>query len=337
MASIKYFIFGCLFFTLSCASSRPKTPFKETSYEVVDYSNANNWAALPSKKDLSDETPEKLPLPSEPYTIDVFFVYPTIYYGGRGKDVPWNADINDKKLNKRIDESTILFQASAFNQVGNVYVPRYRQAHLSAYFSKDKASAHKAFELAYSDVKHAFQYFIEHYNHNKPFIIASHSQGTQHAERLLEELVDKTNLKNRLVAAYLIGMPIRKNRYENIRPCADSLDTGCYVSWRTFKNGYDPAYLRESDIQVTNPLSWTSDTTYIAKEKNPGTILKDFYDAKYGIVDAKIHKNILWANKPKFKGSIFFTRKNFHIADINFYYFSIRNNAKTRAGMFWKR
>ena len=36
--------------------------------------------------------------------------------------------------------------------------------------------------------KAAFQYYLEHYNNGRPFIIASHSQGTYHAKRLITGL-----------------------------------------------------------------------------------------------------------------------------------------------------
>ena len=53
------------------------------------------------------------------------------------------------------------------------------------------------------DVKAAFQYYLEHYNNGRPIIIASHSQGTTHAKRLLKEFFDGTALQHQLVAAYL--------------------------------------------------------------------------------------------------------------------------------------
>ena len=81
----------------------------------------------------------------------------------------WNASIEDRKLNDKTDGSTILYQASIFNGAGKVYAPRYRQAHLHAYFTnKRKGEAQKAFELAYADVKAAFEYYLQHYNQGRP-------------------------------------------------------------------------------------------------------------------------------------------------------------------------
>ena len=38
-------------------------------------------------------------------------------------------------INKKTDEKPILYQASAFNEFP-VYAPRYRQAHIRAYFTE---------------------------------------------------------------------------------------------------------------------------------------------------------------------------------------------------------
>ncbi|MGB4960749.1 MAG: DUF3089 domain-containing protein, partial [Saprospiraceae bacterium] len=243
----------------------------------------------------------------------------------------WNADIDDDELNKKTDEGSIKFQASAFNQAGRVFAPRYRQAHIHCYFTEDKASAQKAFELAYQDVKTAFEHYLKFHHQGRPIIIAGHSQGTNHAERLLQEFFIDDTLRSKLVAAYLIGMPVKKDKFENIKPCIDSTDIGCFVSWRTFKNGHELTPNKTSDlVSVTNPLLWTTETTYAPKKMNPGALFYNFEDLKINAVDAQVNKDILWANKPKFRGSIFLRTKNYHIADINFYYVSIRNNAVVR-------
>lgn len=333
---VYFFYFITLLSISSCKTYKPVTTYEDKFSAPIDYSNLDNWAAHAYKVDNADKTPDSLPQPSELHNVDVFFIHPTTCTGDKGQD-KWNAEVNDPKLNKKTDEGTILFQASAFNQAGNVYAPRYRQAHLHCYFTKDQASAKKAFDFAYRDVKDAFVYFLNHLNQHKPFIIASHSQGTNHAERLIEEFIDNDeNLKNRFVAAYLIGMPISKDRFKYITPCENEYDTGCYISWRTFKEGVDfPG--DQSSILVTNPLSWDTSSKKVEKEKNPGSILRDFYGVKKGIVSAQVADGILWSNKPKFKGSFFFRTKNYHIADINFYYISIRENAVKRVGAFWKR
>ena len=49
------------------------------------------------------------------------------------------------------------------------------------------------------------------------------------------------------------------------------------------------------------------------------------------------HKGILWTPKPKFFGSILYNTSNYHIADYNLYYMSVRKNAFDRANQYVKQ
>ena len=100
-----------------------------------------------------------------------------------------------------------------------------------------RAAAAKHLILLMNDLKTAFQYYLDHYNQGRPIIIASHSQGTTHAERLLKEFFEDKPLKSKLVVAYIIGMAIPKNYFSSLGPCKDSTQTGCFVGWRTYKKG----------------------------------------------------------------------------------------------------
>ena len=229
---------------------------------VPDYSRPEYWAANPYKKNLSDSVPAPLRATTiRDSAVDIFFLHPTTY--GSKSDTAWNADINDPVINAKTDYSTILYQASAFNEC-RVFAPRYRQAHIRVYYTTDTEKAISAFDLAYQDIKTAFQYYLDHYNHGHPIIIASHSQGSTHAIRLLKEFFEDKPLKSKLVVAYIVGMAIPKNSFVSLSPCKDSLQTGCFVGWRTFKKGYEPEFVKneKGDSYVTNPLTWTIGDEY---------------------------------------------------------------------------
>ncbi len=331
---IKYLSF--VFLITSCASLPKGDPISSTA--ATDYTKLSNWAAHPHKKDKADMVPEGLTKVSEDdLSVDVFFVHPTTYTKKAIND-SWNAPTTDLKLNEKTDNTTIQYQASIFNQAGRMYAPRYRQAHISAYFTEDDDKAKKVFDIAYSDVKKAFDYYIKNYNQGRPFIIASHSQGTTHCGRLIKEVVDGSQLENQLVAAYLIGMPVPKDIFKSIQPCISSDDTGCFVSWRTYKNGHNPEdVVRGEQITVHNPLTWTMDSSHADKSQNKGAIIRNFDKLINNATDAKVENGILWAAKPKFALSFLFTAKNYHIADLNFYYVNVRENAVERANAFLKR
>ncbi len=323
----------------SCSSVKPignYTP--EATPAIPDYSNPAHWAALPDKSDPADRVPDKALQDEQPNAeVDVFFLHPTTYTGDKGED-QWNAAIDDTKLNKKTDNSTILHQASIFNGSGRVYAPRYRQAHLNAYFTSDKASAKQAFQLAYEDVKAAFEYYLEHYNQGRPIIIATHSQGTTHGTELIREYFDGKPLGRQLVVAYLVGMPVPIDYFETFGACQDALDTRCICSWRSWERGHTPRrFDHEQGILVTNPLIWTTSDTYARPTINEGTVLKRFGKVKKGIADAQIHKSILWVNKPKFFGSFLMKFKNYHVADFNLFYMNVRKNARQRVEAFLNR
>jgi hypothetical protein len=307
-----------------------------TNDGLPNYSNLNCWAAHPAKKDPSDSVPQPL---RATYvmdsTVDVFFLHPTSFTNIN--DTGWNASINDTSLNAKTDYGSILYQASVFNEC-RVFAPRYRQANLKAYYATDTVKALQAFELAYQDIKTAFQYYLSHYNNGHAIIIASHSQGSTHAQRLLREFFENKPLAGKLVAAYIAGMRIPKNYYSSLSPCTDAMQTGCFTAWRTFRKDYEPAFVKKekSDCFVTNPITWTITEDYAARSLNTGSVLLKFNKLLVHVCDAQVHNGVLWVNKPHFPGSLLYRSKNYHVGDINLFYMNIRNNVRTRINTYRK-
>lgn len=262
---------------------------------------------------------------------DVFFVYPTIYTGKPKEKFPWNADVNDRELNREIQLSTILNQASIFNGSCRVYAPYYRQAHLYAFYSDDAAAAKSALDLAYADVKAAFEYYLEFYNHGRPVVIASHSQGSYHTMRLLQDYFDGKPLQSKLVAAYLVGRAIPRTAFAHIPPAESPEETGVWASWNTFARGYTPktwdTYYKQA-LSV-NPLLWTTSDSFAPKEKNSGGVGLKFTMAPQ-LSDAQNHNNMLWINKPYVKGRALLRTRVWHRADMNLFYNNIRENVALR-------
>ena len=339
---LNFFFLVCLLLTVvSCSKSnyaqQRHYQFKSET-KIPDYNNLNYWAAHPWKKDLSDSVPADLQQTYKQDSLaDVFFIHPTTLTNY--EDKTWNAGINDAALNAKTDYSTILYQASVFNEKCRVFAPRYRQAHLKAFYTKS-TEADSAFEIAYADVKKAFEFYLQNYNNNRPIIIASHSQGTKHAGRLLKEFFENKPLQNQLVCAYIIGLPVSEEYFTTLKPCRDSLATGCFVSWRTFKSGSaEPPFILNETFKsvVTNPLTWTNETAPVSSKYNKGGVLKNFNHVVPHVVSAQIHNNILWSSKPDVPGKILYTQKNYHIGDINLFYMNIRENVAARINAFLKK
>jgi hypothetical protein len=302
---------------------------------VPDYSDLHYWAAHPWKTDPSDSIPSALKTQKTDSLADVFFLYPTTYITNKEG---WNANINDAYINAKTDYSTILYQASVFNQHCRIFSPRYRQAHFSAFFST-QPDALAAFDTAYADLRLAFEYYLEHYNNGRPIIIAGHSQGAKMCERLLKDFFDGRLLQQKLIAAYIIGWPVPQNFFSAIPACDSATQTGCFCSWRTFRKNYIPEYINEENpiAEVTNPLSWTKKTDHVSRMENNGSVLKNFNKIILHTTDAQIHNGVLWVNKPKFPGAFLYRTRNYHIADINLFYINLRQNIEDRINTYFNK
>src|ERR1700739_3292392 len=208
----------CVCFLFSCVI--PARRFEVVKKPTApNYAKDSCWAALPAKKDSADVSVYAAGIIDGQQTapIDVFYVHPTTYLIGN----KWNANLSDEEVNKKTDQLAIRNQASVFNEMCRVYAPRYRQAVLFSYahYAEKKGNASQAFDLAYGDVKAAFTYYLKNYNQGRPFIIASHSQGTDHCIRLIHDFIENdSTLKKKLVAAYIIGRPFQKGSIKGIAP-----------------------------------------------------------------------------------------------------------------------
>ena len=225
----------------------------------LDYSKNSSWAALPLIKDEADMIPEgESGIDQNNSPVDVFFVHPTGYLKGDY----WTDPLEEKSATMENTQWMMANQASAYNGCCSVYAPHYRQASIYSYFGSDELRA-EVHNFVYQDVKKSFEYFIENFSNGRPFIIASHSQGTHHSIRLLAEEIDSSDLYPRMVGAYIIGGMISKDwmsSMENIGVCESAEQIGCLVHWDTMNvaqiNKDMPLY---SNNICVNPISWINE------------------------------------------------------------------------------
>ena len=71
-------------------------------------------------------------------------------------------------------------QATAFETVGNIYAPYYRQDNLSSVNREETIAG-----IPTTDATAAFDYYIKHYNNGRPFILVGHSQGSDVMSNIL--------------------------------------------------------------------------------------------------------------------------------------------------------
>ena len=117
------------------------------------------------------------------------------------------------------------------------------------------------------------------------------------------------------------------------------MQTGCLCSWRTVRKGFVPRYLRQKNIDsyVSNPITWVTTEEYASRDLHHGSVLLDFNKLYTHTTDAKIGNGLLNISRPKFKGSLLYRTRNYHVGDINIFYMDIRENIRQRIAAFWKK
>lgn len=321
----------------------PDHPFDAArTPDAPDYDDPAAWTALAERADEADVAPvgRSAVDPSET-AADVFYIHPTSYLGSE-----WNGPVGDPTLDAATDTLSTRIQASAFNGCCAVYGPRYRQAVGHSFFAPD-ANGAAAIDVAYSDVKRAFEHFLAKYSNGRPFILAGHSQGSVLGARLLAEEIAGTELEKRLVAAYLIGGPISDAHPVGIPTCASASDTRCLVAWNARGPRFPGSALDfpvEGERVCVNPLTWTSDETAAAVDRNEGAVFLQAGDGTVlaGFADAQCRDGILIVTEMGRAPRDFMSRildyaigpENYHAIEYQLYYMNLRSNAEERVAAY---
>lgn len=309
--------------------------------KLPDYSKPENWCNLPEiTKD-----------------VDTFFIYPTEYMGFNEED-PDYAALDNAEMRQGAEACYVL-QASAYEDSTNVFMPYYRQAALryAGEVWKKNGNGDAIFSgLPYSDITSALDYYFEHYNNGRPFIIAGHSQGSGIASFVLKKYFkEHHDYYKRMIAAYIIGFSVTKGDLEanpHLKFATGETDTGVIISWNT----EGPMNVKENASNVVvlpgaisiNPLNWKLDETYAPASMNLGSLIIDEKNSKikFGDVgaDAQINlaRGVVVTNAelepmPEELAKVaseFFGPDGRHESDYSFYYNNIKDNVAKRIAAY---
>ncbi len=307
---------------------------KDEPGSSIDYSQSSHWLSIPA--------------PVKP--VDVFYVYPTVWY----KVDPAESNICAIDNPIMLLRSVVAYarQATAFETAGNIYAPYYRQADAQYTLSLPEADRWNVIKGTPSqDVTDAFKYYIEHFNNGRPFILAGHSQGANVILVLLSEYMrDNPEVYKRMVAAYVLGYPVTAQFMSDnphLKYAEGPNDTGIIISYNTQSPNVLPGnnlVVANNVGLVINPISWTRDEAVATVAEGLGSFMPDPVTQEFKKVpqyaDAKIDKkqgvlicstadeNLLTPQGSPMGIGVY------HGYDISFYYYNLRENAENRAKSF---
>ena len=314
-----------------------RTGMKPFVGTATDYSDPSHWLALPENR---------------PFPADVIWFYPTACMDPNASLI---CAVDNPGMIAQAQMKYVQI-ASCFEGVGNIFAPLWRQVSGMALVTSSFSEVDKAeWAEPRTDIYAAMDYYFEHLNGGRPWIVAGHSQGSRMLGIMLGEYMrEHPAYYERMIAAYRIGDGLTRRylaEYPHMKPaqCAD--DLGVCASWNT----EGPANIGRHSLVVPpecvaiNPLNWRTDETVAGEELCLGCLFPSL-DGKLIPLEEKVSAvlnlergTVIVLNPAMNKYSIseisgpmarqceaLFGPASFHNCDYSFFYYNIRENVKLR-------
>lgn len=302
--------------------------------DVTDYSIASHWLSIPATL-----------LP-----VDIFYYYPSAWHKLNASD-PIICEI-DNPIMLQTAPSQFQRQATAFETVGNVYAPFYRQDDAASTVALPSAEQAKIVGgIPTTDATAAFDYYIKHFNNGRPYILVGHSQGAIVLSNLLSGYMkENPTAYQKMIAAYVIGWPITSAylaQNPHLKYAEGPDDVGVIISYNTQSpdmSGVNPLLDGVIGI-VINPITWTRNETVASTAQGLGSFMPDstgvfrpvpqYADARVDIAKGVLVCSTADEDEIAILDSLSgLPRGVYHSFDIPFYYYNLRQNAANRANKF---
>ena len=333
----------------------PAAEFRQVPMaDGTSYRDAGLWIARP---DIPGNpalwTPDGMS-PADRPRSSVFFVHPTSFM----EKSAWNAALDDEESQQRA-RLFVRSQASAFNSVGAIWAPKYRQATFGAFLTTED-NARRALDFAYRDVLAAYEEFLRQAPQDRPIVLAAHSQGSLHLTRLLAERIAGSPEVGRIAAVYAIGWPISLTAdlpALALPACERARQPGCIVSWQSFGEPADPKMVTDvydesrgargvlragTRMLCVNPLTGNQGDG-AARDANIGSLIPndDFSEAEFRrqAVPARcdVRGFLLIGESPPDFGRYVLPGNNYHVFDYALFWANLRADAEARLAAFEAR
>lgn len=219
--------------------------------EAPDYRDPANWLCRPGRQDACAQNLDTTVIaadgarriekfePAKDPKFDCFYVYPTI-----SLDQTPNSDM----VPGAEERGVVQAQAARFAAQCRVFAPVYRQVTLTALRQVMAGQAPTIDrDMAYNDVKAAWDDYLAHDNHGRGVVLIGHSQGSLVLTQLLGRAIQDQPAQKQLVSAMLIGSSIYVPEgkdvgglYHAIPLCRSADQAGCIVTYASFRADFPP-------------------------------------------------------------------------------------------------
>lgn len=198
--------------------------------------------------------------------------------------------------------------------------PYYRQATMDGLLA-DTSKFEKRLLVAAEDVEASFQYYLEHINQGRPFVLMGYSQGGFIVVELLKRL--SAEVADRMVAAYVIGYKVTGADLAcpYIKPATRADDTGVTICYNSvaMPDAAIPILSGGTAVGI-NPVNWRTDAT-------PAVL----FDTLTATLDAVTHLVCVSGFQDQYNVVPYVGKAgNYHTLEIPLYAASLRGNIAER-------
>lgn len=298
--------------------------------DTVDYSKSENWAYYAE---------------GEGKAADLFLICPTV---DMGKSGAYNMSMDDTAT-KESFVGALNMERGIYEESAIMYAPYYRQMTFPAY-SLSEEEMEPYLEIAYRDVKAAFEYYIENCNNERPLILAGFSQGSQLLLMLMKDYFDDPRYSEKLVAAYCIGWRVTEDdlaEYPHLRMAQGERDTGVIISFNSEAEGVEESIVVPHGIKTLgiNPLNWKTDAAVADKSLNKGACFTKYSGAikseipalTGAYLDAERGTLRVTDIDPADYSSSLFPDGVYHLYDYQFFFRNLQENVAERLESFLQK
>jgi len=287
---------------------------KREALAVSQYANDSMW--YKTGRTVSEEK------------TDVFYVVSTMIlesYDDEGN--PVTRTLLSPEDRAALDEEINDIATNMFDESFNFFAPYYHEGTMHGMLALDEAAKKELVLSIQEEVTEAFNYYMDHFNGGRPFVLAGYSQGSIMVKGVLRNMTDEQY--RLMAAAYVMGGPLTAADLEKpfIVPARGAEDLGVTVSYNSVAS-LDACWapLTGSTVECINPLNWTTD-------EQPASFT---YRGEQGTVhlDTQAHMLIVEGIDPAkhYKPDWPFPFGNYHNDEIHFYAEAIKQNALLRLG-----
>ena len=241
--------------TVSAQTPPPAQPPAEAAPpKPNDYADPKSWLCRPGQAGsacdvdhtttvvAADGTLTKETWKANPNApIDCFYVYPTV-----STDPTPNSDMTADPAETNVIKQQFARLASQCRP----YAPLYRQitlAGLRRVLAGGGGGTSLVSGVQYDDVRDAFNYYLQHDNRGRGFVLVAHSQGSFILAELIRKEIDGKPVQSRMVSAILLGTVIAVPKgkdvggsFQHVPLCRAASQTGCVITFASFRSTIPP-------------------------------------------------------------------------------------------------